>query len=243
MLNSMNLDNPHPPVTPDSADTSLDGRREPLKRETDIRLEARNLECVRDDRTLFSKLSFSVHPGEVVQVEGCNGSGKTSLLRILCGLSLPNEGEVLWRGEEIWSVRPEYYSELSYLGHAPGVKLELTPLENLRMARALKPSRDTIVLEEVLERVGLYGFEDVPARMLSAGQCRRVALARFLVLRSILWILDEPFTAIDKRGVKYVEALIAEHSRNGGMVILTTHHTARLDGCKVTNLHLNPLNP
>jgi heme exporter protein A len=118
------------------------------------------------------------------------------------------------------------------------VKLDLTPVENLRIARALKRPRDEIGVEEALERVGLLGFEDVPVRSLSAGQGRRVALARLVATRARVWILDEPFTAIDRRGVADVEALIAQHTESGGMAVLTSHHPVRLPGCQVRNLHL-----
>jgi heme exporter protein A len=201
-------------------------------------LEARALECVRDERVLFTDLAFSVAAGSVLEVEGHNGSGKTSLLRILCGLAQPAEGEVLWRGKDIERDRPAYFSEMAYQGHTHGVKLELTPLENLRVARALKPSRDEPGPWLALEQVGLRGYEDVPARMLSAGQCRRVALARLLTTDALLWILDEPFTAIDKQGVAQIEEMIMDHTRRGGAVVLTTHHKARLDGCDLVTIHL-----
>jgi heme exporter protein A len=203
-----------------------------------VRLSAHRLTCVRDDRRLFRDLSFSVEPGEVLQVDGRNGSGKTSLLRMLCGLSTPEEGEVRWCGRPLAQVRGDYWLELAYLGHAHGVKLELTPVENLRLARSLKRPHERNSIDASLERVGLLGFEDVPARALSAGQCRRVALARLLVTRARVWILDEPLTAIDRRGVADLEALIAEHTRAGGLVVLTTHHPVRLPGCKVGSLHL-----
>jgi len=205
---------------------------------TGPRLTAEGLSCVRDDRTLFRDLSFSVGPGEVLQVDGRNGSGKTSLLRILCGLTTPSGGEVLWGGQPLARVRTDYLLELAYLGHAAGVKLDLTPVENLRIARALKRAREEIGIEEALERVGLLGFEDVPVRSLSAGQGRRVALARLVATRARVWILDEPFTAIDRRGVADVEALIAQHTESGGMAVLTSHHPVRLPGCQVRNLHL-----
>ena len=203
------------------------------------RLSAVGLTCVRDDRVLFRDLSLSVGPGDVLQVDGRNGSGKTSLLRILCGLSPPAEGQVLWNGESIARVRSDFLLDLAYLGHAPGVKLELTPIENLRIARALKRPREDVGLDQALERLGLLGFEDVPARTLSAGQCRRVALARLIVTRARLWILDEPFTAIDRRGVADIEALISEHTHQGGMVILTSHHPVRLPDCRVDSVHLS----
>ena len=203
------------------------------------RLSAVGLTCVRDDRVLFRDLSLSVAPGDVLQVDGRNGSGKTSLLRILCGLSLPAEGQVLWDGEPIARVRSDFLLDLAYLGHAPGVKLELTPIENLRIARALKRPREDVGLDQALERLGLLGFEDVPARTLSAGQCRRVALARLIVTRARLWILDEPFTAIDRRGVTDIETLISEHTHEGGMVVLTSHHPVRLPDCRVDSVHLS----
>ena len=203
------------------------------------RLSAVGLTCVRDDRVLFRDLSLSVSPGDVLQVDGRNGSGKTSLLRILCGLSLPAEGQVLWDGEPIARVRSDFLLDLAYLGHAPGVKLELTPIENLRIARALKRAREDVGLDQALERLGLLGFEDVPARTLTAGQCRRVAQARLLVTRARLWILDEPFTAIDRRGVADIEALISEHTHEGGMVVLTSHHPVRLTDCRVDSVHLS----
>ncbi|MCU0935135.1 MAG: cytochrome c biogenesis heme-transporting ATPase CcmA [Gammaproteobacteria bacterium] len=219
-------------------ETAAPGARSVAAKPAAPRLSAVGLTCVRDDRVLFRDLGLAVQPGEVLQVDGRNGSGKTSLLRILCGLSLPAEGTVLWNGQPIARVRSEFLLDLSYLGHAPGVKLELTPVENLRIARALKRPRIDLGIEEALERVGLLGFEDVPARSLSAGQCRRVALARLLVTRSRLWVLDEPFTAIDRRGVADVEALIAEHTCAGGMVVLTSHHPVRLPDCQVRSLHL-----
>lgn len=203
-----------------------------------LQLTAHRLACVRDDRPLFRELSFGVAEGEVLQVDGRNGSGKTSLLRILCGLANPAEGEVRWRGQSLARVRSDYWLDLAYLGHAHGVKLELTPLENLRLARALKRPDPQVSIENALERVGLLGFEDVPARSLSAGQCRRVALARLLTTQARVWILDEPLTAIDRRGVADLEALIVAHARAGGIVVLTTHHPVRLSGCRVGSLHL-----
>ena len=200
-------------------------------------LQALGLECVRDERVLFSGLDFTLEAGQILQVQGRNGSGKTSLLRILCGLSPPAEGEVRWCGESIQSARAEYCTELAYVGHAHGVKGELTPVENLRMAQAMNRSR-AADLEEALALVGLRGFEDVPSRFLSAGQRRRVALARLLVLDATVWILDEPFTALDVHGVDYIESVLLDHKARGGMVILTTHQPLRMDDSHVTRIHL-----
>lgn len=202
-------------------------------------LEAAKLECIRDDRTLFSGLDFKLESGQTLLLEGRNGSGKTSLLRILCGIRFPEDGSVSWCGEDIYQLGPDYHEHIAYVGHRDGVKLDLTPHENLIMSRALgKPDSRTRV-EDALERVDLYGFEDVPARNLSAGQNRRLALARLLVTQSRLWILDEPFTSLDKHGIEVVELLFAEHVSNGGMLALTSHHPINLERSSVKKINLS----
>ena len=188
-------------------------------------LNIKDLQCIRDDRVLFEDLNFSLDSGQLLQIEGRNGSGKTSLLRILCGFTLPTEGAVYWKDEDIQEIQSNYCANLAYIGHHPGVKAELSPLENLAMAQTLSISPRSIGLDEALDKVGLYGFEDVPARTLSAGQQRRVALARLLVNEAKLWILDEPFTALDKAAIAMIETLLDEHASNGGMAVLTSHHT------------------
>ena len=175
-------------------------------------------------RILFEHLNFSVNTGDVLQIEGQNGSGKTTLLRILSGLSSHYEGTLRFQGEIVDDVRDAFSSQLLYFGHQPGVKAALTPEENLKWYAAMHPSIDARGISEALERVGLYGFEDSPCHSLSAGQHRRVSLARLYLSNAPLWILDEPFTAIDKKGVAEKEALILEHAEKGGCVILTTHH-------------------
>jgi len=200
-------------------------------------LSAHQLSCLRDDRVLFEQLSFSLQAGDILQIEGYNGSGKTSLLRILCGLTLPLDGEVRWLGENIEEIRGDYHAELNYIGHAPGVKGELTPLENLRMAHALSAKPRTLDFDEALAKVGLRGFEDTPARSLSAGQQRRVALARLLLNETRLWILDEPFTSLDKAGIAYVEQLLKTHGEAGGVAVLTSHHPVQQTSLK--RIHLN----
>ncbi|MDM8565267.1 cytochrome c biogenesis heme-transporting ATPase CcmA [Candidatus Halobeggiatoa sp. HSG11] len=188
-------------------------------------IEIKNLQCIRDDRVLFDDLNFSLSNGKLLQIEGHNGSGKTSLLRILCGLTLPTEGYVYWNDEDIQDIQEDYWATLAYVGHHPGVKGELTPLENLAMAQSLSKQPIDIELADALDQVGLYGFEDVPTRTLSAGQQRRVALARLLISKTVLWILDEPFTALDKVAIKMLEGWLDKHAEQGGMAILTSHHT------------------
>lgn len=190
--------------------------------------EALNLSCVRDERTLFSGLSFTVEPGEMVQIEGRNGAGKTSLLRILAGLSSPEAGEVRWQGINTRRQRDVFHQQLLYLGHLAGVKLVLTAFENLAFYLSVnslsvnaKADADAIYL--ALENVGLLGYEDVTVAQMSAGQQRRVALARLWLSDASLWILDEPLTAIDKQGVSTLIALFEHHVQQGGMVLLTTH--------------------
>ncbi len=201
-------------------------------------LEAKDLFCERDERVLFEGLSFSLNSGEVLQVEGPNGSGKTTLLRILSGLSRAYEGELYWKGEALGQVRDDYLESLLYFGHLPGVKATLSPEENLHWYAALHPLTDTITeqIYDALAKVGLAGYEDVPCHSLSAGQNRRVSLARLYLSRAPLWILDEPFTAIDKRGVAAKEKLIEQHAGDGGSVILTTHHELSINNLRQISL-------
>ncbi|WP_426416780.1 cytochrome c biogenesis heme-transporting ATPase CcmA [Aestuariirhabdus sp. LZHN29] len=187
-------------------------------------LEVRQLGCERDDRVLFRALDFDLSPGEILQIEGPNGSGKTTMLRALCGLSADFEGEIHWRGVAIRDDRESYFSELLYAGHSVGVKAQLTPQENLAWYCGLHVTVGDDEVNDALEKVGLYGYEDVPCHSLSAGQQRRVALARLHLARQPLWILDEPFTAIDKSGVAALEQLLVNHAERGGAIILTTHH-------------------
>ncbi|MGT1692472.1 cytochrome c biogenesis heme-transporting ATPase CcmA [Salmonella enterica subsp. enterica serovar Winslow] len=182
-------------------------------------LEARDLYCERDERTLFRGLSFTVEAGEWVQVTGGNGAGKTTLLRLLTGLARPDGGEVYWQGEPLRRVRDSFHSGLLWIGHQPGIKSRLTARENLHFFHPGDGAR----LPEALAQAGLAGFEDVPVARLSAGQQRRVALARLWLTRAALWVLDEPFTAIDVNGVARLTRRMAAHTAQGGMVILTTH--------------------
>jgi len=199
-------------------------------------LEAAGLECIRQQRTLFSALSFSLSAGERLRVAGANGSGKTSLLRILCGLLAPSAGEVRWQGQRIDSLREEYSKCLVYLGHAPAVKDDLTPVENLeiacRLAGCLFPGS---ILQKALAQLGVP--PDVPVRRLSQGQRRRAALARLAVSGSVpLWLLDEPYAALDVHATALVDALIAEHAARGGAIVFTTHQETGAAPARVLEL-------
>jgi heme exporter protein A len=196
-----------------------------MKNDSKEGIAVNHLQCIRDDRVLFENLNFSLSKGQLLQIEGRNGSGKTSLLRILCGLTLPTEGTVYWKNQDIQNTQSNYWAALAYIGHAEGVQAELTPLENLAMARALASTPNHKNLADALDQVGLYGFEDVPTRTLSAGQKRRVALARLLISDTQLWILDEPFTALDKSAIRMVENWLDNHAKQGGIAVLTSHHT------------------
>lgn len=201
-------------------------------------LEIRDLHCVRDERVLFEHLSFSIVSGELVQIEGRNGAGKTTLLRIIAGLGDADAGKVFWRDEAVQSAREEFHRELLFLGHNTGVKKELTAFENLAFYQSMHGVSDHQMLWDALAKVGLAGREDVLAGQLSAGQQRRVALARLWISNHKLWVLDEPLTAIDKQGVKVLEALFSEHARKGGMVLLTTHQDMFSDSDNLRKIRL-----
>jgi heme exporter protein A len=202
-------------------------------------LQVSKLGCVRGDRRLFSDLDFSLSPGTFVQLTGPNGSGKTSLLRILCGLLAPAEGEILWQGANIRALGEEYVAHLTYLGHRPGVKDELTALENLKISNALngvEVSRENAI--GALQRMGLSGREHLSARYLSEGQRRRVTLARLLVCHTRLWLLDEVMTSLDKGAVALVRSLIEEHVKSGGIAIVATHQELGLPADVTKRLEL-----
>ena len=201
----------------------------PPRPSADLRLEA--VSCVRGGRKLFSGLNQQLVPGELLRVLGANGAGKTSLLRMLCGLLEPAEGQVLWRGQKLSAQRTGFGAELVYLGHAAALKDELSPLENLIDACALggAPSSAAQALA-ALQGAGLRGHERTPARRLSQGQRRRSALARLALCHAApLWVLDEPFNALDTAATAWLTGLIETHLRGAGMVVLTSHQDAPIN--------------
>ena len=200
-------------------------------------LETRQLSCIRNDRTLFERLDLSLDAGEMLVVEGPNGCGKTSLLRILTGLRLADSGAVLWRGEAIDRLAGDYYEQVAYIGHHDGIKHELSCLENLRLARAMGIPTSTD-LDDVLERVNLYAYGDSEVGSMSAGQKRRLALARLLATESLLWILDEPFTSLDRASMALFADLFEQQLQRGGLIVVTSHHEIDLPRQAVKRLNL-----
>ncbi len=203
-------------------------------------LEAVNLGCVRGERRLFANLAFRLGPGEMLFLQGKNGSGKTSLLRMLCGLTLPVEGEIRWHGQAITRLAGDYRAALCHLGHHNAIKDELTPLENLlstwKLAQTTLNEDDAFA---ALHDIGLRGREDLACRYLSQGQKRRVALARLVHERRPLWILDEPYVALDKAAVDLVARLIGTHLQRGGLAVLTTHQPVTVPAGRIRILTLD----
>lgn len=188
-------------------------------------LQATALACERDGRMLFENLDLQLHAGDMLQISGPNGCGKTSLLRLLCGLMQPTAGQVLLDAQPLSQQSAAPGSKLLWIGHAPALKDVLTPLENLSWLSALHQPAGADVIAAAINTVGLAGFEDVPCHTLSAGQQRRVALARLYLPGPRLWLLDEPFTALDRQGIEQLENHLAGHCEQGGMIVMTTHHS------------------
>lgn len=199
-------------------------------------LEGKGLSCIRDDRVLFEQLAFELASGQVLLLEGKNGSGKTSLLRILCGFREPDAGEIRWCGDAVKD--SQFYAQMAYVGHLDGIKKELTVLENLKMSLSLS-SAGTYSIDQALAKVHLAGYDDILVQALSAGQKRRLSLARLLITENVLWILDEPFTSLDKQGIALIETLMIEHCANGGMIVLTSHHDIALHDVDVQRINLS----
>lgn len=199
-------------------------------------LELKSLAFERDDRVLFSNVNAYLESGDIFQVEGPNGSGKTTLLRMITTALMPMSGEITWRGSSVSNASPDFLSALLFLGHQPGLKQSLSPEENLVWWRRLNTNHNRFTNIEALARMGLRGYESIPCINLSAGQQRRAALARLLITEAPLWVLDEPFTAIDQQGVCELEALIMAHAQGGGIVIFSSHQTLSLANIKRLSL-------
>ena len=217
--------------------SNLNAKIEATSTNINLLLRACGLTCIREERVLFEALNFTIAAGDIVQIEGPNGAGKTSLLRILAGLSQPYDGNIYFQETPLAQQREAFHQELLYLGHLPGVKDEMTAQENLEFNLALH-GLNTDSAEKTLSEVNLLGFEDAFASHLSAGQHRRISLARLWQSQAKIWILDEPFTAIDKRGVAKLEQLFLQHADNGGCVILTTHQDLSLPAERVKKVTL-----
>ena len=208
------------------------------KSRNNIGLIGQGLSCERGDRVLFQRLDLNVKPGQVALIEGRNGSGKTTLLRVLCGLRAPDEGSLQWNGRALKTQRDDYRRQLAYLGHSNGIKDELNVEENLRVSSTLNCGSESKP-DQVLSQFGLIDYLDITARHLSAGQKRRLALARVLTGNARLWVLDEPFTALDRQAVVDFSQMMVAHTRNGGMIVVTAHHDLQLGDADVQRLDLS----
>jgi heme exporter protein A len=203
-------------------------------------LAAQGLACLRGDRLLFKNVGFELQAGGLLYVLGENGSGKSSLLRLLCGLGMPEAGDVLWQGESIKQNAEAYLSNLTYLGHLNGLKDDLTALENLQTgARLMGNDVNTQQALEALTAIGIARCADLPARVLSQGQKRRVALAGLWLAKTKLWILDEPFAALDVASITVLAEQLNRHLVNGGMAILTTHQEVAVNAQSTQTLRLS----
>ena len=190
---------------------------------TDVLLEARGLELWRGERRLFTRVSFALRAGELLHIVGPNGCGKTSLLRVLCGLTMPETGDVYWRSRKLHRNRADFHASTCYLGHRESLKADLTAEENLVFQLGLRAWLSAADIEAALEKVGLTKQRAVPARSLSAGQKRRVALARALASGAKLWVLDEPYTNLDVAGRELVDRMMSVHLQREGLVLLVAH--------------------
>lgn len=201
-------------------------------------LEARAINAWRGDRHVIEDLSFSVGAGECCKVTGPNGVGKTTLLRVLCGLLAPESGEALWRGRAVSGLDAEYAAELAYLGHANALKTDLTARENLKYLVGVRRVLAATEIDGALDRVGIADCTDLPVRVMSAGQRRRLSLARLWLWPAALWILDEPATNLDAAGLTLVESMIRDHLQRGGVAVVAAHQRLLDDDARVRRLEL-----
>ncbi len=192
-------------------------------------LSVENVHVWRGDRHVLKGVSLTLRARQLLHVAGPNGTGKTTLLRVVCGLLRPEQGQVLWQGKPISSTRLEYQAALAYASHEPALKADLTALENLRFSVGLKRRVGTPELRATMQRTGVAECADLPARVLSAGQRRRVAMARVLAMDASLWLLDEPFTNLDAAGTELMSALLKSQVERGGSALVVAHHELQLD--------------
>jgi heme exporter protein A len=186
-------------------------------------LEAREINAWRGDRHILRDVSFAVRPGEFLKITGPNGVGKTTLLRVVCGLLPAESGAILWRGSPVRGASDEFHADLAYLGHPNSLKADLSGRENLTFLAGLRQDLSLATIDAALNRVGILSRADLPSRSLSAGQKRRLALARLLLADALLWVLDEPVTNLDRAGVSLVEDLVREHVGRGGLALAAAH--------------------
>jgi heme exporter protein A len=197
-----------------------------------------NLECTRRDNILFKDLGFTLEDGGLLQIDGANGTGKSTLLQMCVGLIQASEGEITWNDENISDIRYKFQSDITYFGHSNGVKAGLTALENMKVMHALSGFKSEVDYLTILKQIGLNKMEHVLLNRMSAGQQRRIGLTRLFMSASKLWLLDEPFNALDKNGKKIIEQLIVNHCKSGGMVIFATHQSMEIDGYPLQHIHL-----
>ena len=193
-----------------------------------VKLSATDLTLIRGERCLFTGLEFALDEGQLLLLEGQNGSGKTSLLRAMVGMLELETGQIFWNGESIWRARQAYYQSVVWMGHRVGLKADLTLVENLQFESALRPTAETD-FDAVLERLGIDRLKKLAIRSLSAGQQRRVALARMLLSDAPLWLMDEPFTNLDREGRQLVTEIVAQHLASGGMCVMAAHQDVVID--------------
>jgi heme exporter protein A len=192
----------------------------------------------RGDRHVLQGVSAQIQPQELLHISGPNGTGKTTLLRVVSGLLRPEQGSVTWQGQSITTIRSDYQAALAYASHEPALKGDLTALENLRFAVGLKRRVTPDELRAALARTGVAGCADLPARVLSAGQRRRVAMARVLAMRATVWLLDEPYTNLDAAGTELISELLQTHVAGGGLALVVAHHELKVS-CHVRRMELN----
>ena len=202
------------------------------------KIEIKHLESIRQDNILFSDINFQLNEGELLQIDGVNGSGKSTMLRICAGLTQATEGQVFWNDQNINDCRYQYQQTMTYIGHTNGVKEALTAKENIKVIHALSGRDDKIDYNLVLGQIGLPDVDDILLSKMSAGQKRRIGLTRLIINSSKIWLLDEPFTSLDVNGKSIIEKLIVNHCQNGGMVIFATHQSMEIEGHEVRHIHL-----